>query len=135
MCGVSMGNLSLFSRRSFLRRGLICVSAGSVVAAYPGAVRFARADGELKALSPEDSMAKALGYVADSTKVDAAELAKKGQPDASKQNCNACVLYKEGGQKIAGDDGEYGKCALFQTGLVNSKGWCKSWALNPAAPK
>ena len=130
-----MENSSLVSRRSFLRRGLICVSAASVVATYSGPMQIAHAEGELKALSVEDPMAKALGYVTDSSKVDPAELTKKGQPDASKQNCSSCVLFKDGGKAVAGVDGEYGSCALFQNGLVNSKGWCKSWAVNPALPK
>jgi hypothetical protein len=130
-----MDNSSLVSRRSFLRRGLICVSAASVVATYSGAVQLACAQGEPKALSAEDPMAKALGYVADSSKVDPAELVKKGQPDASKQNCTTCILFKDGGKTVAGVDGQYGTCALFQNGLVNSKGWCKSWAVNPALPK
>lgn len=130
-----MENSSLVSRRSFLRRGLICVSAASVVATYAGVGQRAEAQAELKALSAEDPMAKALGYVADSSKADPAELAKKGQPDASKQNCSTCVLFKDGGKTIPGAEGQYGACALFQNGLVNMKGWCKSWAVNPALPK
>jgi len=130
-----MENSALVSRRSFLRRGLICVSAASVVATYAGVGQLAYAQGELKALSADDPMAKALGYITDSSKADPAELAKKGQPDASKQNCSTCVLFKDGGKSISGVDGQFGTCALFQSGLVNSKGWCKSWALNPALPK
>jgi hypothetical protein len=135
LIGVKMENSSLVSRRSFLRRGLVCVSAVSAVATYSGVVQLAQAEGDLKALSTEDPMAKALGYVTDSSKVDSAELTKKGQPDASKQNCSFCVLFKDGGRSVAGADGEYGTCALFQNGLVNSKGWCQSWAANPALPK
>lgn len=130
-----MENSTFVSRRSFLKRGLICVSAASVVATYAGVGPVARAQGEPKALSTDDPVAKAMGYVTDSSKADPAELAKKGQPDASKQNCSTCVLFKDGGKTISGAEGQFGTCALFQNGLVNSKGWCKSWAINPALPK
>jgi hypothetical protein len=40
-------------------------------------------------------------------------------PEAGQQ-CAGCQLYTAG-------DGAKGKCALFQSGLVAEKGWCKSW--------
>lgn len=79
-------------------------------------------------LDPKDVMATNLGYSEDNTKVDKAKWPKKAAPDGDKQMCRNCILYLEGGKKIDGHPGEWGKCGLFQTGLVNANGWCNSFA-------
>jgi hypothetical protein len=129
-----MTDIKSVSRRSFLQRGLICVSAIPIAASVGYFSSLAFAEGPSVALNPEDPVAKGLGYVADATKVDLVKWPKKAAADGAKQRCGNCVLFKNGGQKIEGTEGEFGVCALFQQGLVNSNGWCNSWALNPAAP-
>jgi hypothetical protein len=127
-----MNESNFTSRRSFLKRGLICLSTACLVSGLPDFVQYSEAEVTKKALNPEDPVAKGLGYVVDSTKVDSAELAKKGQPDPLKQRCSTCILFKNGGQKVEGAEGEYGDCSIFPMSVVNANGWCKSWALNPA---
>lgn len=61
--------------------------------------------------------AQALGYKADSTKVDV----KKHSNYAANQSCGGCVLF----QGKAGDNS--GGCAVFANNLVASKGWCGAW--------
>ena len=61
--------------------------------------------------------AQALGYKADSTKVDA----KKHPNYAANQSCGGCVLY----QGKAGENS--GGCAVFGNNLVAGKGWCGAW--------
>ena len=75
-----------------------------------------------------DMMAKTLGYVHDATKADVVKFPKRAGAEGAKQFCNNCVLMTQGGLKVAGKEGDWGKCALFQTGLVNVNGWCNSWA-------
>lgn len=79
-------------------------------------------------LSASDPMAVTMGYSEDATKVDVTKWTKKAGPDGAKQLCKNCVLYLEGGKKIDGHPGEWGRCGLFQTGLVNANGWCNSFA-------
>ena len=44
-------------------------------------------------------------------------------PNSAKdgQKCENCALFTAG-------EGGKGKCTLFQTGLVQSTGWCLSWS-------
>lgn len=61
--------------------------------------------------------AQALGYQADSTKIDAKKYPNRG----ADQSCSGCVLY----QGKAGDAA--GGCAVFNNNLVAGKGWCGAW--------
>lgn len=59
-------------------------------------------------LDPEDSTAKALGYV-------------HAAPNPSKR-CGECQLFKGSG------NAEWGPCSVFPGKLVNKRGWCSAWS-------
>ncbi len=64
-----------------------------------------------------DATAKALAYVADTTKVDE----KKFTKHAAAQQCSNCTLY----QGKAGEAS--GPCPIFAGKQVAAKGWCNSY--------
>ena len=66
----------------------------------------------------KDPQALALGYVADTTKVDA----KKYPKHAVSQVCSNCALYQGKPTDAAGG------CPLFAGKVVSAKGWCSAWA-------
>lgn len=66
----------------------------------------------------KDGQAAALGYKADTTKVDNKKFASH-KPD---QNCANCALF----QGKAGD--KAGGCPLFAGKKVAGAGWCSAWA-------
>ena len=66
----------------------------------------------------KDPQAIALGYVADTTKVDA----KKYPNHAATQACSNCALYQGKPADAAGG------CPLFAGKVVSAKGWCSAWA-------
>ena len=68
-------------------------------------------------LAETDPQAAALGYKADTTKVDKAKFPKH----EAAQNCANCALY----QGKAGDAA--GGCPLFAGKQVAGKGWCSAW--------
>jgi len=63
-----------------------------------------------------DAQAIALGYNANSSKVDAAKFPKH----KADQLCNNCALYSAKGA-------ENGACSLFPGKLVAGQGWCNLW--------
>lgn len=65
-----------------------------------------------------DPQAVALGYKADTTKVDA----KKYANHKPEQKCANCALF----QGKAGDAA--GGCSLFPGKQVAANGWCSAWA-------
>ena len=69
-------------------------------------------------LAETDPQAVALGYKADTTKVDA----KKFPKHAAAQQCNNCALF----QGKAAD--KTGGCPLFAGKSVTANGWCSAWA-------
>ena len=69
-------------------------------------------------LAESDPQAVALGYKADTTKVDKAKFPKHEVA----QNCANCALY----QGKAGDAA--GGCPLFAGKQVAAKGWCSAYA-------
>ena len=69
-------------------------------------------------LSEADPRAKALGYVADASKVDAKNFPKY----AAGQNCANCALYQ------AKPTDPVGGCPLFAGRQVPAKAWCSAWA-------
>ncbi len=119
------------SRRGFLKKVLVGAAVFPILNNI--VAEEAAAQAAAKPLDENDPMAKAMGYYADATKVDKAKWVKKAGPDGDKQFCKNCVLYLNGGQKIAGQQGEWGKCGIFANGLVAANGWCNSYALKVGA--
>ncbi len=101
------------SRRTMLKGG---IAAGLLVPAL-GMVT----DGLAAAMPPldvNDPMAKGLGFVTDTTKVD-----DKANPmHKADQRCSNCMLY----QGKAADAS--GGCNIFAGKSVPANGWCKSWS-------
>jgi hypothetical protein len=114
----SAGNTSNESRRRFLQLATFGAGAVALSSLLVGKARAA----DLPHLTLDDPTAKALGYVEDSSKVDASKYAthKPGQ------NCMGCNFY----QGAAGS--EYGACTLFPGKAVHSKGWCSGFVAKPA---
>ena len=94
------------------REFIIQFSAGS--AALITGQAFAQAP----MLAETDPQAVALGYKADTTKVDKVKFPKH----AADQTCSNCVLYQGKATDAAGG------CPLFGTKQVAGKGWCSAWA-------
>lgn len=69
-------------------------------------------------LSETDPQSVALGYKADTTKVDA----KKYPKHTASQLCNNCALYQGKATDAAGG------CPLFAGKQVAGKGWCSAYA-------
>lgn len=99
-------------RRRFIKFAVI----GAVAAPLAGALlsKTARAD-DLPHLDESDATAKALGYVHDNTKVDAAKYPQH-KPG---QDCIGCKFY-------TGGEG-WGPCQLFPGKAVAAKGWCSAF--------
>ena len=69
-------------------------------------------------VNEKDPLAAALGYAADTTKVDA----KKYPKHAAAQRCDNCALWQAKGAAAAGG------CSLFAGKQVAAAGWCSAWA-------
>lgn len=110
------------SRRDFVKKSLYIVAAG-VGCSMLG--KTAEAQAVTKAVDENAPMAKTLAYVADASK---STNPLRIKPTAKDQNCGNCMLLQQAGLKADGQSGEWGKCALFQDGLVSTKGWCQSWS-------
>jgi hypothetical protein len=109
-----------YDRRTVLKSTL----AG--LAALPAAGLIARsqaAESSLPHLDEKDSLAVAMGYVHDATKLDPAKVPQY-KPGSMCENC----LQLTG---RAGD--EWRPCNIFPGKLVNAKGWCKVWVAKPGA--
>ena len=107
------------SRRAIVKSGLI---AGAFIPAIGFMTNTAGAAG-LTPLDPKDPTAQALGFVTDSTKVDAAANATF-KPT---QKCSNCAQYQgKAADATAG-------CNIFAGKSVPAGGWCKVWAAKPAA--
>jgi hypothetical protein len=119
------------SRRQFLK-GAAVAAVAAVPVLNELTKNIAMAE-DLKEVSPEDPTAKALGYHSDATKVDTAKFPKRAGEQGAKQFCSNCILMVSKGVKIPGSEGSYGKCSVIASGLVNERGWCNSWVLNPGA--
>lgn len=101
----------LINRRGFLTRALAFTTGGVLLA-------FAKSKDILAStfLSPDDPVAKSLGYSEDAKKVDA----KKWPTWKAGRNCLNCNLY----QKVSGTSGN---CTLFPGKWVKPEGWCSTW--------
>lgn len=117
-------------RREFLSHGAAAISLLSILGQWPTEA-FGQAL-PTKPLDPALPLAQALGYTHEATKVDTTKYPKRQGSEGAKQFCDNCALYTQGGVKLAGQEGEWGKCTMFADGLVNAKGWCNSWVLKPA---
>lgn len=73
------------------------------------------------AVDPQESQAKALGYVKEADKLDKA----KAPSHLPGQACSNCALYQ--GKAGAAD----GPCPLFGGRLVVAKGWCTAYVKKP----
>ena len=103
------------NRRIFLKNltNMAIVSAAAVTAGVPLMAHAA----DLPKVDPNDPQAKAMGYVADTTKADQAKYPKH----AATQKCDNCQLY----QGKAGD--AQGPCPLFSGKAVSDSGWCSAY--------
>ncbi len=98
------------SRRHFIRQISIAgtaLAAGHTFAQTPAMVAEA------------DPQATALGYKADTTKVDNAKYPKH----AATQACKNCQLYAGKATDKAGN------CPLFAGKQVAGAGWCSAWVM------
>ncbi len=110
--------LNNFTRRAIVKNGLI---AGAMLPAIGLIGNSAFAAG-LPALDPSDPTAKALGFVPDATKVDAAS----NPTYKPTQKCGTCAQFQgKAGDASAG-------CNIFAGHSVPATGWCKVWAQKPA---
>jgi hypothetical protein len=97
------------TRRTFM---LHAAAAGTALAAANAAVAQAG-----PALAETDPQAVALGYKADTTKVDKTKFPKH---DAA-QKCTTCQLFQGKATDAAGG------CPLFPGKQVAGAGWCSAW--------
>ncbi len=107
------------SRRTLVKGGIV---AGALVPGLGWLMNDARAAG-LPALDPSDPTAKSLGFITDTTKVDAAA----NPTHKPTQKCGNCAQYLG----KAGD--ATGGCNIFAGHSVPANGWCKVWAQKPGA--
>ncbi|MES2943970.1 MAG: high-potential iron-sulfur protein [Pseudomonadota bacterium] len=94
------------------RQFIIQVAAGS------GAALAGHTFAQGTMVAETEPQAAALGYKADTTKVDA----KKYPKHAASQNCKTCALYAGKTTDAAGG------CPLFAGKQVAANGWCSAWA-------
>ncbi len=108
--------MTLISRRAFtlgsvsigiIAPGLALLSPCSSAATVP--------------LDPSDPAAKALGFVADAKKVDAAT----NPTFKPTQTCGSCAQYQGKATQPAA------ACNIFAGKTVPTGGWCKVWAARP----
>jgi High potential iron-sulfur protein len=109
---------SKMTRRSIVKSGLI---AGALVPAF-GLIGGTAGAAALTPLDANDPTAKALGFVADASKVDAAS----NPTYKPTQKCSTCAQFVgKAGDATAG-------CNIFAGHTVPAGGWCKVWAAKPA---
>ena len=94
------------------RQFIIQLSASTAV------VLSSQAMAQAAMVAETEPQAVALGYKADTTKVDA----KKYPKHEVSQKCNNCALYLGKPADAAGG------CPLFAGKQVAANGWCSAWA-------
>lgn len=110
---------SPLNRRNLLKSAI----AGLVALPAASLVRAAAAAEDLPHLDEKDSLAAAMGYVHDASKVDANKIPQY----KAGSKCSNCV-------QLQGKEGDtWRPCTLFPGKLVNTHGWCKVWVLKPGA--
>jgi hypothetical protein len=106
------------SRRAMVKRSLL---ASALVPALGLIGNAAEADA-MTPLDPSDPQAKALGFVSDASKVNAAA----NPTFKAGQKCDTCAQFQgKAGDATAG-------CNIFVGHSVPAGGWCKVWAQKPA---
>ncbi|GAC1676433.1 MAG: hypothetical protein NVS9B2_26980 [Steroidobacteraceae bacterium] len=106
----------IISRRLVVKGGLIATALIPVI----GFVDHVFA-ATLTPLDPNDPTAKSLGFVTDTSKVDASA----NPTHKPTQKCNTCAQYQgKVSDAIAG-------CTIFAGHSVPANGWCKVWAQKP----
>ena len=113
------------SRRDFLKFSSLSLVGAAAFGTLTFRPATARAADKLPLVGPNDANVSTLGYVSDATKADK----KKFPKYAAGQSCSNCILFNGG--KVTADS--EGACPLFAGKHVSAKGWCNSWAKNPAA--
>jgi hypothetical protein len=103
-----------YSRRAIVKGGLV---AGALLPTASLLGIQARAAGA-PLLDPSDPTAKALGFVSDASKVDAAA----NPTYKAGQKCGTCAQFQ--GKPTDATAG----CNIFAGKSVPSGGWCKVWA-------
>ena len=105
----------LYPRRAVLKGALTGLAAIPVVAIV------GRAEAAATKVDPAGAQAKALGYVTDASKIDAAATPtfKAGS------HCSTCVQWQG-----KATDAE-APCGIFAGNLVAANGWCKVYAKKP----
>ena len=103
-------------RRTLLKGALAGLAAIPIVSVVTRAAAAPAAK-----LDVGDPQAKALGYVLDTTKVDA----KANPTHKPEQKCSICVQWQG-----KATDAE-APCAIFAGKLVAGPGWCKVYAKKP----
>jgi len=104
-------------RRRFLKLAVVGLAAAPFASTW--FAREARATDALQMLDEEkDPTALALAY-----RCEAAKAPARKDPDAF---CDNCILFTPDAEKKAGP------CRLFPGKLVCAKGWCTSYAKQPA---
>lgn len=104
------------TRRTFIIHTALAATALASATAMAAAPAAAPAPANM--LLETDPTAVALGYGADSAKIDA----KKFPKHAKEQACANCALF----QGKAGQDN--GPCPIFAGKAVSAKGWCSAYA-------
>jgi len=100
--------VSVVNRRTFMITvAASCAALGASQVAAQAAAK----------LEESDPQATALGYKADTTKVDA----KKYPNHQNAQNCSTCQLYQGKPADAAGP------CPIFGGKQVAKQGWCSAW--------
>jgi hypothetical protein len=108
----------MLNRRALLK-GVVIGAAGLPAMLRTGESSAAAA----AALDPNDPQAKALGYAADTAKVDGAA----NPTHKADQRCGRCAQYQ--GKAGSGS----APCAIFGGKIVSEKGWCRVYALRAGA--
>lgn len=103
------------TRRTFMMQVAV---AGSTALIASGAMAQAAA----AKVDEKDPQAAALGYAADTTKVDA----KKFPKHTAEQKCSNCQLYTGKGKD------PMGPCSLFAGKQVAAAGWCSAYVKKAA---
>lgn len=107
------------SRRAMVKGGLIA----SALVPTIGLIGNTACAAGLTPLDPNDPTAKALGFVADASKVSASA----NPTFKPNQKCSTCAQYQgKASDPTAG-------CNIFAGHSVPADGWCKVWAQKPAA--
>ena len=113
-----MSNENL-SRRDLLKGALIGIAASTTASLVANSAQAAAPP----MVAETDPQAKSLGYVADTTKVDA----KASPTHKATQKCVNCIQFTGKATDAAGP------CNLFPGKHVAGNGWCKVWVLKPGA--